>query len=180
MLSNTALISMLAASTSLISTSVAAPVKAARDTPSCPTGIQYVDYEATSGFKGVLPAQTLINTDRASIGRAARQALVTGTFARLDLPAAPPIPLSAIPNQPFPLLVPSAHLSMLPPTPENVQQEKFCTAVQLDLEAAVQTGLFAIPGQSLRSLHPLQHPSTQMSTLRVPGTSQSVKPTTTV
>lgn len=52
MLYNAALLSMLAASSSLISTSAAAPVKAREYTSSCPAGTQYYDYESTSGFKG--------------------------------------------------------------------------------------------------------------------------------
>ncbi|KAH6723109.1 hypothetical protein BKA61DRAFT_585832 [Leptodontidium sp. MPI-SDFR-AT-0119] len=59
MLYNTAILSVLAASTSLISISVAAPVNARRSTPSCPAGTSYYDYESLSGFKGctATPAQ---------------------------------------------------------------------------------------------------------------------------
>ncbi|KAH7355115.1 hypothetical protein BKA65DRAFT_497691 [Rhexocercosporidium sp. MPI-PUGE-AT-0058] len=52
MLYNNAILSVLAASTSLISTSFAAPVNARESAPSCPTGTQYYDYESTSGFRG--------------------------------------------------------------------------------------------------------------------------------
>ncbi|KAG4442367.1 hypothetical protein IFR05_002145 [Cadophora sp. M221] len=59
MLYNTAILSVLAASTSLISTSVAAPVNARQSTSSCPAGTSYYDYESFSGFKGctATPAQ---------------------------------------------------------------------------------------------------------------------------
>jgi len=59
MLYNTAILSVLAASTSLISTSTAAPVNTRRSTPSCPAGTSYYDYESLSGFKGctATPAQ---------------------------------------------------------------------------------------------------------------------------
>ncbi|KAH7411161.1 hypothetical protein BKA64DRAFT_375114 [Cadophora sp. MPI-SDFR-AT-0126] len=54
MLYNAAILSVLAASTSMISVSVAAPVNARTPlpAPSCPAGTSYVDYESTSGFKG--------------------------------------------------------------------------------------------------------------------------------
>merc|ERR1711981_1389018 len=52
MLYNAAILSVLAASTSIISVSIAAPVNARASPPSCPTGTSYVDYESTSGFKG--------------------------------------------------------------------------------------------------------------------------------
>merc|ERR1712144_100040 len=52
MLYNAAILSVLAASTSIISVSIAAPVNARASPPSCPTGTSYVDSESTSGFKG--------------------------------------------------------------------------------------------------------------------------------
>merc|ERR1711977_656709 len=52
MLYNAAILSVLAASTSIISVSIAAPVNARASPPSCPTGTSYVDYESTSDFKG--------------------------------------------------------------------------------------------------------------------------------
>ncbi|PVH82180.1 hypothetical protein DL98DRAFT_514231 [Cadophora sp. DSE1049] len=52
MLYNAAILSVLAASTSMVSVSVAAPVNARASPPSCPAGTSYVDYESTSGFKG--------------------------------------------------------------------------------------------------------------------------------
>ncbi|KAK0119686.1 hypothetical protein ONS95_011122 [Cadophora gregata] len=48
---NTAILSVLVASTSMVSVSLAAPVNA-RQSPSCPAGTSYFDYESTSGFKG--------------------------------------------------------------------------------------------------------------------------------
>ncbi|KAL2070487.1 hypothetical protein VTL71DRAFT_13513 [Oculimacula yallundae] len=51
MLSNITVLSMLAVSTSLITTSLGAPVNRRQSIP-CPAGTQYYDFETTSGFKG--------------------------------------------------------------------------------------------------------------------------------